>query len=117
VTHATDINVTKTKERWETTDRGDGSSVPRKTEPVVALVASVTFSMVYHDSDSPVTAFIAVAESGGDIAIKVERYTGGDTEFDGDVTVDMDNPGALKDGQIIQFTCFPTSDSGRTWTG
>jgi hypothetical protein len=64
-----------------------------------------------------VTAFIAVAESGGDIAIKVERYTGGDTEFDGDVTVDMDNPGALKDGQIIQFTCFPTSDSGRTWTG
>jgi|ETNvirnome_6_100_1030635.scaffolds.fasta_scaffold25044_4 hypothetical protein len=116
ITHATDVNVNKTKERWETTDRGDGSAIPRKTEQVVGLVASITFNMVYHDSDSPLAAIIAVAESGGDIAVKVVRYTGGDTEFDGDVTIDMDNPGALKEGQVVAFTCFPTKDSGRTWT-
>ena len=115
ITRATDVNITKTKERSETTDRGDGSAIPRKTENVVALIASITFSMVYHDSDSPINALIAVAESGGDIAIKVVRYTGGDTEFDGDVTVDMDNPGGLKESQVVQFTCFPTQDSARTW--
>ncbi len=116
VTHATNVNISNPKERWETTDRGDGSAIPKKTEQVVALAAEITFDIVYHDGDSPTSAMIAVAESGGDIALKIVRYTGGDTEFDGDVTLDYSSPGGLKEGQILSFTAYPTQDSGRTWT-
>lgn len=116
VTHAQDVNVNIAHERWETTDRGDGSAIPKKTEQVVALVASITFTMVYHDGDSPTAALLAVAESGGDIALKATDYTGGNTEFDGDVTLDVDKPGGLKEGQVLSFTAYPSQDSGRTWS-
>ena len=116
ITHASNINMGNAKERWETTDRGDGSAVPKKTEQVVALSAVITFDIIYHDSDTPTNALIAVAESGGDIALKIVRYTGGDTEFDGDVSLDYDSPGGLKEGQVLSFTAFPSQDSGRSWT-
>jgi len=59
---------------------------------------------------------IASAETGVAIAIKVERYNGSDTEFDGDCLMEFTSPGALKDGQLMEFTATPTQDLGRTWS-
>jgi len=116
VTHVQKIDFNIEHETFETTDRGTGAAIPKKTEQVVKLIAAITFDIVYHDSDTPTNAMIAVAESGGDIALKIVRYTGGDTMFDGDVTLKYTSPGGLEAGQILSFTATPTQDSGRTWT-
>lgn len=116
LTHATDVDVNKPKERTDTTDRGDGSAIPRGTQQVVQRNAEITFKYRYYDSDAVGAALIAVAESGADIAIKVERYSGGPTEFDGDVTLDLNSPGPLTGGMELEFTATPSQDSGRNWS-
>lgn len=116
ITHATDVNIQKSKTRVSTTDRGDGSGIPRHTEQVVEKLAQITFSYRFYDSDSVVQALIAAAEAGTDLAIKVQRWASGPTEFDGDCTLEMNSPGPLAGDMVIEFTCVPSRDSGRTWT-
>ena len=60
LTHATDVDVQKAKTRVETTDRGDGSSVPRKTEQVVQRECQISFKYRYWDSDAVISALIAI---------------------------------------------------------
>ena len=114
--HAVDVNINKTNEKSETTDRGDGTSVPKVTQQTVALVREITFSYRYWDADTVLADLIAATETGTPIAIKVERYNGQDTEFDGDCIMDYTSPGALKDNQLLEFTATPSQDLGRTWS-
>lgn len=116
VTHATTINVNKTLEKSDTTDRGDGSSVPKNTQQAVQLVRSITATINYWDGDTIIADFIAAAETGVPIAILVERYSGNDTEFDGDCLVEYDSTGELTGGQPVEFTLTPTQDLGRSWS-
>ena len=111
-----DINVNAGNEFNETTDRGDGSEVPKMTEQMVKLVASVTFTMQYEDGEAHVTALLAAAHAGTVLAFKVERNASGVTEFDGDCYVEYDAPGPISGGQEITFTLHPTDDGGRDWS-
>jgi hypothetical protein len=111
----TDVDVQKPKERASTTDRGDGSAVPREHQQVVGRSAEVKWKQRYYDSDSNLNTIIAAAESGAGLAIKVERYDSGEVEFDGDCTIDMNSPGPIAGGMEIEFTAIPTKDYGREW--
>jgi len=111
--HVVKADVTGGNVRTETTDRGDGLSVPVHTEQVVQLDKKVSFSCRYFSDDAGVADLIVAADNGDDIAIKIVRYNGGPTEFDGDVTLNMSSPGGLTDGMEIEFECIASQDSGR----
>ena len=113
--NATDIDINKTKERFDTTVRGDGTAVPKHTEQVVQRVAEISFKYRYNDSDATLALLIAAAETGADVAILIKRYNGGPTEFDGDCSLDMNSAGPLTGGMELEFTCVPSLDSGRSW--
>ncbi len=110
-----DLDVSKPHELTETTDRGDSSEVPRKHETVVGRSAEIKWKQRYWDGDANLNTIIAAAETGEGIAIKVDRYVGGELEFDGDCIVEMSSPGPLKGGMDVEFTARPTQDYGRQW--
>lgn len=117
--NVTDIDIKTANEYYETTDRGAGTNLPLKMEQQVCAGVEISWKMVYKDSDSNVTAFLAASRSvttPTPIAIKIVRYSGGATEFDGDCYLEDDAPGPLKEGQVITFTGHPTDDSARDWT-
>jgi len=112
-----DINIDTGPEFNEHTDRGAGTNLPKKTEQPVALaINNLTFSMIYKDSDANMAAFLVASRTGAAIAIKIVRYSGGETEFDGDCYLEDSSPGGLKDGMVVEFTGHPTDDEGRDWT-
>lgn len=110
-----DIGMSNTPEYFEETARGDGSTPPKKSEQLVTLAkVPGPFSMIYKDGDAHMAAIVTAADAGTLLAFKVERYTGGATEFDGDCYIDYDAPGGLKEGQVVTFTLHP-STSLRDW--
>ena len=113
--NVTDIDFKTANEFHETTDRGDGSAVPKKTEQLHCVGVELSWKMIYKDADTNVGIFLAAAEVGTIKAIKILRYSGGDTEFDGDCYLDYDCPGPLKDGMQVTFTAHATDDGGRDW--
>jgi hypothetical protein len=115
-THVTDINISHGNEYNETTDRGDGTAVPKMTEQLVKMTAEITFTMQYEDSEAHMVALLAAAQAGTVLAFKVERRASGVTEFDGDCYLDYESPGELSGGQEVTFTLHPTDDGGRAWT-
>jgi len=115
IEYATDIDVNSPKEFAETTTRGDGTTLPKKTEQVVQLATEVSFKYIYRDGDAVISALIAAERTGTTRAIKVLRYSGGETEFDGDCYFEMNSPGPLTGGMEIEFTCHPTDDDARAW--
>jgi hypothetical protein len=111
-----DIGMANTPEFTENTTRGDGTSVPKKSEQVVCLAkVPGPLVMIYKDTDAHMAALLVAADAGTAIAIKIERINGGDTEFDGDVLLEYDSPGGLKDGMQVTFTMHPTDDD-RAWS-
>jgi len=115
-THVTDINITPSHEFNETTDRGDGSSVPLMTEQLVKIGLEISFTMQYQDSETNILALLAASGAGTPLAFKVERNASGITEFDGDCYVTYESPGELTGGQEVTFTLHPTDDGGRDWS-
>lgn len=114
--HVTDAAVEKTNERTDESDRGDGTSIPKKHEMVVQRSRQVTFSYRYYDGDTNMATLLAAVHAGTSLAVLVKRRNGGDVEFDGDVTLDYSSPGPLTDGMVIEFTGIPTRDAGREWS-
>lgn len=98
-------------------DRGDGSIVPQMDEYPVKKNCQPTFSMTYHDSDSHMTALLAAADANPPVgkAIKIVRVISGVTAFDGDCWIKYSSPGALSDGQTVEFELHPTEAYGRTF--
>ena len=113
-----DIDIKVSNEFSDTTDRGAGTNLPQKTEQIVSTGIEVSWKMLSKDTDANMTAFLAASRSvtPAPIAVKVTRYSGGATEFDGDVYLEDDSPGPLKSGMEITFTAHPTDDAGRGWT-
>jgi hypothetical protein len=112
-----DIGMSNAPERWESTSRGAGATPPKKVERIACLVKTPgPFTMIYDDTDTHMAALVTAATAGTAIAIKIIRKTGGVTEFDGDVTLEYDAPGGLKDGQVVTFTLAPTDEAGRDWS-
>lgn len=113
---ATDIDLGLTPTFSPTTTRGDGTAIPKQTEQVTELVAGPSFSVRYKDGDATVAALLAAARTGAPVALKIVAYSGGHTEFDGDVYLEANATGPLTGERVIEFTCHPTDDAGRTWT-
>lgn len=112
-----DIGMSNTPEYFESTQRGDGTGPPKKSEQLVTRAkVPGPFSMIYEDGDANMAALVTAADAGTGLAIKIERYTGGTTEFDGDCYIGFDSPGGLKEGQVVTFTLNPTDDYGRDWS-
>jgi len=114
-THVGDISITHSNEYNETTDRGDGSAVPKMTEQLTKRQAEISFTMHYQDSEANMVALLAASQAGAPLAFKVERNASGVTEFDGDCYIDYESPGELSGGQVVTFTLHPTDDGGRDW--
>jgi hypothetical protein len=111
-----DIGMSNSPEYFEDTQRGDGSTPPKKSEQLVALnKVPGPFSMIYKDGDTNMAALLTAADAGTAVAIKIVRHTAGITEFDGDCHLDYDAPGGLKEGQVVTFTLHP-NDSLRDWS-
>jgi hypothetical protein len=71
--------------------------------------------MIFKDGDANMAAIVTAADAGTLLAFKIERHSGGITEFDGDCHIGYDSPGGLKEGQVVTFTLTP-SDSLRDWS-
>ena len=112
-----DISFGVKPEFHETSTRGSGAGLPRKTESVHALAVEGGFTMIFKDGDAHMAAFLAAAENPTPtpLAIKIVNYSGGDTEFDGDCYLEYDANGELTEGQLVEFTMHPTDDGGRDW--
>lgn len=98
-------------------DRGDGSGLPHMDEYPVKKNIAPTFSMVYEDSETHITALLAAADANPPTgkAIKFERTVSGEVAFDGDCWLKYSSPGAIGDGQTVEFECHPTEAYGRTF--
>lgn len=96
-------------------DRGDGTTVPQVDEYPVKKNSQPTFSMVYHDGDSNMTALLAAADAQPPVgkAFKFLRVAAGEVAFDGDCWIKYSSPGALADGQMVEFELHPTSAYAR----
>jgi hypothetical protein len=96
-------------------DRGDGTALPLMDEYPVKKNIAPTFSMVYKDGDSNMVALLAAADAPSPTgkAFKFLRYLGGDVAFDGDCWIKYSSPGAIADGQTVEFELHPTSAYGR----
>jgi hypothetical protein len=115
-THVRDIDLSHGHDYNDTTDRGDGSAVPKGVEQIVKLTAELSFTMIYEDGEAHMVALLAAAQAGTALAFKVERIASGVTEFNGDCYLDYESPGPLEGGQEVTFTCHPTDDGARDWS-
>jgi hypothetical protein len=75
-----------------------------------------TFSMIYKDGDSNMVALLAAADANPPVgkAFVFKRYTGAAAIVDDDFYVTYKSPGAIGDGQKIDFELKRTSDYGAT---
>jgi len=95
--------------------RGDGTALPVMDEYPVKKNAQPTLSMVYHDGDANMTALLAAADANPPVgkAFKFLRVASGEVAFDGDCWIKYSSPGAIADGQTVEFELHPTSAYGR----
>ena len=116
--NVTDIDIQTANAYSSTTDRGAGTNLPQTTEQQVSRGATLSWKMIYKDTDANVAAFLAASRSTtpAPVAIKIVRYSGGATEFDGDCYIEDDSPGPLAGGMEITFTGHPTDDAARGYT-
>ncbi len=96
-------------------DRGDGSGLPHMDEYPVKKNSQPTFTMIYKDSETHVDALIAAADANPPVgkAFLFKRIVGGEVAFDGDCWIKYSSPGAIADGQTVEFELHPTSAYGR----
>ena len=96
-------------------DRGDGTTVPQMDEYPVKKNSQPTFSMIYHDSDNNMTALLATADANPPVgkAFRFLRVASGEVAFDGDCWIKYSSPGAIAEGQTVEFELHPTSAYGR----
>ncbi len=99
-------------------DRGDGTAVPQMDEYPVKKNTQPTFSMTYKDGDANMTALLAAADANAGTgptgkAFKFFRRASGEVAFDGDCWIKYSSPGAIADGQTVEFELHPTSAYGR----
>ena len=114
--HVGDISITHSNEYNETTDRGDGTAVPKKVEQLVKQSAEITFTMQYEDAEAHMVALLAASQAGTPLSFMIKRRDGGVVEFDGDCYIDYESSGELSGGQEVSFTLKPTCDGNRMWT-
>lgn len=114
VTNAEDLNYDNPMEKVETTTRGDGTSLPKKSEKPVSIGAEITWTMLHKDGDSVLTTILAAARAGSLLAVRTKSYSAG-TGFDGDCTIEVRHEKTLKGQSKYSFTATPCDDL-RAWS-
>ena len=104
----TDITYNISQERAESTAAGDGSSVPLKTEEVVAIAVEISWSMLYKTEDTNIADMLNAAVAGTAFAIKIMRHGTDSDVFDGDCTFDIGSSMPLKENQKFEITAVPS---------
>ena len=112
ITDARDISVKIEPEKASTTKRGDGLTVPIKTEAVVAIGWSMDFSIVNDSDDAVCAALFAAAVLGNPLAFRAIPYLGG-LGYDGDCTFSFQHGMPLAGEQQCDITATPTCESDR----
>lgn len=114
VTTAKDIDYEVNTEFGDTTDGGDGSTIPVEDSRPVKRSGKLSWGMVNKDSDAALDAFLDVATdpSPAPIALKFLDKAGG-RGFDGDCYLTVKLGAKTADGQVYEFEARPTQDAGR----
>jgi hypothetical protein len=107
-----DLNYNNPDEFLETTTRGNGSSVPKKSHSPVAIDAEITWSMFNKTGDAALIAFLAAARAKSLIALRTLSHDTG-TGFDGDCHLTVSHEMTLKGGKF-NFSAKPCDDL-RDW--
>jgi len=115
ITNCEDLNYDTEQEKVETTTRGDGTAIPKKVEDVVALGATITWSMFLKTTDTSLTTLVAAARTGTAVAIRTKSYDTG-LGFDGDCNISVTHEMTLKGASKFNFTATPTDTAGRAWS-
>lgn len=104
LTCAQDIEYNNDMETGETTCRGDGSTLPIKSERPTALSAEITFKVLNKVGVAAIATLVAAARTGSPLAVYYKDYASG-KGFDGDMNIKMKNGAPLKGEQTLEFTC------------
>ncbi len=114
---AKDVTVDTSVDYGETTDRGDGSKVPRKDRGPVAQDCVITWQQHVKDADASLTSILAAATNSTATPLALKYVNArGDTIFDGDVYIKATDNSPLGDASTYDFEAVPTTDGGRAWT-
>jgi hypothetical protein len=104
----TDITYNLTNETADSTAAGDGTSVPLKTEEVVAIAAEISWSMLYKTEDTNIATMIDAMKAGTAVAVRIRRHSTDTRAFDGDCFLDFGSGMPLSDNQKFEITAKPT---------
>jgi hypothetical protein len=115
ITNCRDVTIGIDPEKGDTTTRGDGSGPVVNSSRVVALSASLEWTMVNKADDTTLAALLAAAASGTPVALRGKDYAAGKGP-DMDYTLAVQNGQPYKGEQTYQFTAEPTDEAGRTPT-
>lgn len=109
---ATDIDYTNDLEMGETTCRGDGTSVPIKSEKPSCISAEITFKVLNTVGVAALATLLAAARTPSPLAIYYKDAASG-KGFDGDMNIKVKLNTPLKGEQTYEFTCT-VNDESRT---
>jgi len=112
ITNSRDITIDTDHESGETTERGDGTSPPIKTEDVTCITLQIEFTCLQKDDDATLNSLKAAAASGTPVALRGKDYAAGKGP-DGDFNLKMSDGKPLKGEQTVKFTATPTAKAGR----
>lgn len=113
-----DMSLDASVEYADTTDRGDGSSIPKEDNEPVKIGVKITWSMTVKEGDTVLTTLLACAThklpASRLRAIKyVNPVTG--TLFDGDCYLKATDGAPLGGAATYDFEAVPTTAGGRDW--
>lgn len=112
ILNARDISYNMDHERGDSTVRGDGLSIPIKTEEVSLRVGSIEFAMIEDTTDTVLEALKVAAAAGTGVALRTKDHSAG-KGFDGDVTLTVQKGMPIQGEQTVQFTATPSRGYGR----
>ena len=113
VLNCEDLNYANPLEKAETTTRGDGTTLPKKSEKPVSIGAEITWAMLRKDGDTTLATILAAARTGALLAVRTKSYASGEG-FDGDCTIEVRHEKTLKGNSKYNFTATPCDDL-RAW--
>ncbi len=97
----------------ETTEAGDGTTVPIETGEATSLIPKISFNQVIKDDDNAVVDLMAAASTGNPIALKYIRSTG-KLGFDCDCVISITQGSPLKGEATMDVSVERVSSALRT---
>jgi len=107
---ARDVTISIDVDKASTTKRGNGTTVPIKTEAAVAIGWQMEFSVVNNPTNATVNALRTAAVAGTQIAFRTKDYTSG-KGYDGDCTIAYKENQPIGGEQTLDFTVTPTCET------